>query len=98
MPGTRPPYSKEFKEKAVQLVGESGKTITEVAKDLGVSSESLRNWVRKHEIEEGKREGLKENEKEELKNLRKENRILREEREILKKAATFFVQETDKNR
>ena len=98
MPGTRPPYPLEFRAEAVRLVRESGKSISQVARDLGVSTESLRNWIRQHEIDCGQREGLTTSEREELQRLRRENRILREEREILKKAAAFFAQETTKTR
>lgn len=98
MPGTRPPYPLEFRAEAVRLVRESGKSISQVARDLGVSTESLRNWIRQHEIDSGQREGLTTSEREELQRLRRENRILREEREILKKAAAFFAQETTKTR
>ena len=98
MPRTRTPYPPEFREQAVRLVRESGKKMTEVARELGVSVESLRTWVRRQEIEEGKRNGLKATEREELERLRRENRILREEREILRKAAAFFVQETQRGR
>ncbi|MEW6546782.1 MAG: IS3 family transposase [Bacillota bacterium] len=92
MPRTRPPYPPEFREQAIRLVKEAGKTMTEVARRLGVSVESLRHWIRQQEIDEGKREGLTTDEKKELERLRREVRVLREEREILRKAAAFFRQ------
>jgi transposase len=65
---------------------------------LGVTGESIRNLIRQHEIDNGQREGLSTSEREELQRLRREIRILREEREILKKAAAFFAQETNRTR
>jgi transposase len=67
-------------------VRKSGKKMTEVARDLGISTESLRHWIRQYEIDSGQREGLTTAVREELQRLRRESRILREEREILKKA------------
>ncbi len=92
---TRPAYPREFREEAVRLVRESGKSIGQVAKDLGVADQSLRNWVRQADLDRGRRtDGLTTEEREEVRRLRRENRIRREEREILKKAAAFFAQET----
>ncbi len=98
MPNTKPPYPAEFKLEAVRLVKESGRRISEVARDLGVTGESIRNWIRQYEIDNGEREGLNTSEREELQRLRRETRILEEEREILKKAAAFFAQENNKTR
>ena len=98
MPQTKPPYPPQFRAEAVRLVRESGKPMAQIARDLGVSVESLRNWTRQAEIDAGEREGLTTAEREELTRLRRENRILREEREILKKAAAIFAKETDRTR
>ncbi len=96
MPRTRPPYPPEFRAEAVRLIRSSGKLIREVAEDLGVSEQTLRNWVRQGDIDDGRRsDGLTSSEQEELRRLRRENRLLRQEREILKKAAAFFARETD---
>ena len=93
MPGPTPHYLPEFKREAVQLYRTSGKSISRVAEELGVSTESLRRWVKQHEIDEGEREGLNTSEREELQKLRRENRTLKQEREFLKKAAVFFAKE-----
>jgi transposase len=94
MPKTRPPYPAEFREEAVRLALTSGKRTSEIAADLGVSYESLRKWIKQHQVDGGNAPGVTSNEREELRKLRRENRILREEREILRKAAAFFARET----
>ena len=93
MPGPTPHHPPECKREAVQLYRTSGKSISRVAEELGVSTESLRRWVKQHEIDEGEREGLNTSEREELQKLRRENRTLKQEREFLKKAAVFFAKE-----
>src|SRR5690606_20315094 len=94
MPRTHRPYPPEFRAEAVRLVRESGKPMKVIAQDLGIALESVRNWVRQAEIDAGEREGLTTQEREELQRRRREVKSLREEREILKKAAAFFAKET----
>jgi transposase len=87
-------YPEEFKAEAVQLARSTPeRSIRQLAYELGIADQTLRNWVRQAQINRGEREGLSTEERKELRRLRKENRILREEREILKKAAAFFAKE-----
>ena len=94
MPSSRPPYSPEFRRQAVELVRSSGQSIPQIADELGVSPQSLRNWARQIDVDEGRAQGLSVDEREELGRLRRELRIVTEEREILKKAAAFFAKES----
>ena len=91
-------YTDEFKRDAIALVDSSGRTVTAVARQLGISSESLRGWYRKAKAEQG--EGppgeLSGAEREELKRLRRENREQQQTIEIEKKATAFFVKENDR--
>lgn len=98
MPKSRPPYAPEFRSEAVRLVQEGGRAISDVARSLGVSYETLRKWVHQADEVGVGSDQVNASEREELQRLRREVRQLREEREILKKAAAFFAQETNKTR
>ena len=85
-------YPKEFKEEAVALVREQGYSVAEAAKSLGIATNMLYKWKEKIEANEAG-ETLLEDERSELRRLRKENKELRMEKEILKKASAFFAKE-----
>jgi transposase len=93
MPKT-PPYSKEFREEAVRLLRSGGRSVPQLARELGCSPQSLRNWANQIDVDAGRREGLTSDEREELRRLRRELKVVTEEREILKKAAAFFAKES----
>ncbi len=99
MPISTPPYPPEFRREAVRLVEAGTKSRATIARDLGISTETLRQWVKQAEIDAGIRhDGLTTAETEEARQLRREIKLLREEREILLKAAAFFAKETDSRR
>ena len=94
--GRRPrrSFSDEYKAEVVALCRTSGKPIAQVCRDLGISETAVRRWIAQAEIDAGRRPGLTTDEHAELVVLRKENRVLREERDILKRATAFFARET----
>ena len=95
----RSKYSPEFRERCVRVARESERSISEVARDLGVHPETLRLWVRQDEANDGTRtDRLTTAEREELSALRRENRDLRRSNEILKAASVFFARELDQPR
>ena len=89
------PYPAGFRREAVELLRSSGRPLAQIARELGVSTESLRLWRKQAEIDAGAREGLSSEEREELRRLRHENRILKQERDLLVKAAAFFARESE---
>ncbi len=94
MPRNCPPYPAEFRARMVELV-RSGRRPEELSREFEPSAQAIWNWVRQAERDGGVRqEGLPMDDKEELRRLRRENKILREEKEILKKAAAWFAEET----
>jgi transposase len=90
MPAPHPP---EFRQRAVELARLRDKPIRLVAKDLGISESCLRNWLAQADTDDGKREGLTSDERQELAALRKEKRRLEVENEILRRAAAYFARE-----
>lgn len=97
MPKTRPPFPPEFRREAVAMV-RSGRPVPEVAEALGVSQQSLRNWVKQEALDRRERDdgGLASAEREELRQLRRENARLKQERDLLKRAAAFFAADSDR--
>lgn len=91
---TKPPYPAEFRREAVRLMEQGSTPAAQVARELGVSPDTLRAWAKQLAIDTGQRDGLTTDERQELGRLRREVRRLREEREILKKAAAFFAAES----
>lgn len=96
MPRSRPPYPPEFRAEAVRLAKSSDETIAQIAKDLGISDQTLRNWVAQDDVDGGRKSGLTSDERARMRQLERENRKLREEREILRKAAAFFAGEAER--
>ncbi len=88
-------FTPEFKARTVELIRTSGKPIAQVCRELDLTETAVRRWVLQAKIDTGEREGLTSAEREELARLRRENRVLREEREILRKAAAFFAKQDE---
>jgi transposase len=87
-------FTPEFKAEVVELCRAGDRSIGQVARDLGLTETAVRTWVRQADVDAGRHDGLTTTERQELTGLRKENRILREERDILKRATAFFAKET----
>ncbi|AQZ71367.1 Mobile element protein [[Actinomadura] parvosata subsp. kistnae] len=93
-PRPRRSFTPEFKAEIVELCRRGDRSIREVARDFDLTETAVRQWVRQAEIDEGQRDGLTSSEREELAALRRENRRLREDVDVLKRATAFFVRET----
>ena len=94
MPKSRPAYPREFRRRIIELV-RAGQSAEGLGRKFEPSAQTIRNWVKRADLDEGRRvDGLTTEERQEIVRLRRENRQLREEREILKKAAAWFTRET----
>jgi len=87
-------FTPEFKAQTVDLVRSSGKSVGEVCRDLDLTETAVRRWLAQADVDAGRRDGLNTAEREELGHLRREVRVLRQERHILAKATAFFAKET----
>jgi transposase len=95
MPKSKPPYPEQFRREAVELVRQ-GRAVPDVAASLGMSGQSLRNWVRQEQLDRQERDdGLTSVEREELRELRRRVKRLEQERDILKRATALFARETE---
>jgi transposase len=92
------PFPPEFRAEAVRLYRMGNRSKKEIASEIGVSLNALNRWVSQAKIDKGETAGLTSEEKDELRSLRRENKLLREEKEILRKAALFFARETDQRK
>jgi transposase len=90
MPAAKPP---EFRRRAVDLVRRGEQSVSQIAKDLGISESCLRRWVAVDDVDTGRREGTSSDERRELVELRRRNRVLEMENEILKRASAYFARE-----
>jgi transposase len=94
MPRSRPPYPAEYRRRVIELA-RAGRSIKQLAREFEPTANCIRNWIKQADLDDGRRsDGLTSDERAELAQLRREVRILREEKEILKKAAAWFAQET----
>jgi transposase-like protein len=89
-------YPQEFRRDAAALVIDQHRTIVDVAKELGIVEQTLGNWVRQERVDRGEREGLSSTDRAEITRLQRENKQLRLERDLLKKATAFWVKESER--
>ncbi len=93
-PRRRRSFTPEFKAEIVEACSRGDRSIGQVARDFDLTETAVREWVRQADVDAGRRDGLTTTEREELAQLRRENRRLREDVEILKRATAFFAKET----
>ena len=84
-------FTPEFKARTVELIRSSGKPVAQVCRELDLTETAVRRWIEQARVDAGDAEGLTSKEREELTRLRKENRVLAQERDILRKATAFFA-------
>ena len=97
MARTRPPCPPEFRQEALRLLRSGARTTKELAAELGCSEQTLQNWRRQDEADRGERaDVLTSAERARLRELERENKVLGQEREILERAAAFFIRESDR--
>ncbi len=95
MPKSRPPYAPEFRQQMIDLV-RAGRNPESLSREFEPSAQTIHNWVRQADLDDGRRDdGATSAEREELRRLRRDNKRLRQERQILAKAAAWFARETD---
>lgn len=87
------PYPAEFRQRAVDLARQPCASVAEVARDLGIAESGLRRWMNQADVDAGRKDGLTSDEKSELAELRRRNRVLEMENEILKRASAYFARE-----
>ena len=87
------PYPREFRDDVVRVARQGGAPVKQIAEDFGVSEASLHNWLKAADIEDGVRPGLSSGEAAELREVKKRNRVLEQENEILRRAASFFARD-----
>ena len=86
------PYPKEFREDVVRVARQGDAPISQIARDFGVSDATISNWLKAADVEEGKRSGVPRAESDELRELRKRNKLLEQENEVLRRAAAYLSQ------
>jgi transposase len=86
------PYPKEFRDDVVAVARQGQSSLKQVAKDFGISEGSLANWMKQADIEDGRRPGLTDADRDELRELKKRNRLLEQENEVLRRAAAYLSQ------
>ncbi|ACV76564.1 transposase IS3/IS911 family protein [Nakamurella multipartita DSM 44233] len=86
------PYPKEFRDDVVAVARKGQATLTQIAKDFGISEGSLANWMKQADIKDGRRPGLTDVDRAELRELKKRNRLLEQENEVLRRAAAYLSQ------
>lgn len=86
------PYPKEFREDVVRVARQGAAPLTQIAKDFGISESCLSNWLKAADVEEGRRAGVTRQESDEMRALKKRNKLLEQENEVLRKAAAYLSQ------